>query len=189
VGKGAVAAGLVARTPDLWLSRSWTTRPRRASDPDEAYVFVDRPAFEAEREAGGFLEWAEVFGNLYATPVPSPPAGADLLLEIDVQGATQVKRLRPDAVVICVRAPSRAAQEQRLRKRGDDEAVIARRLALADAEEEAGVALADHVVVNDDLGRAIEEAAGIVEWHRSRRSRPSPPSDAPVVPPFAEPSS
>ena len=71
--------------------------------------------------------------------------------------------------MVCVRAPSRAAQEERLRKRGDDEAVIARRLALADAEEKACLALADHVVVNDDLGRAIEEAAGIVEWHRSRR--------------------
>ena len=176
VGKGAVVSGLVSRLRDLWLSRSWTSRPRRVSDAADAYVFVDRPAFEAEQEAGGFLEWAEVFGNLYGTPVPAPVAGADLLLEIDVQGAGQVKRLRPDSVVICVRAPSREAQEQRLRKRGDDEAVIARRIGLADAEEAAGVALADHVVVNDDLGRAIEEAAGIVEWHRSRRA--SPPSDA-----------
>ncbi len=183
MGKGAVAAGLLARTPDLWLSRSWTTRPRRLSDAPDAYVFVDRQAFEAERDAGGFLEWAEVFGSLYGTPVPAPPPGADLLLEIDVQGAAQVKGLRPDAVVICVRAPSRAAQEQRLRKRGDDEAVIARRLARAEAEEEAGMALADHVVVNDELGRAIEEVAGILEGHRSRRSRPSPPPDAPVAPP------
>jgi guanylate kinase len=159
----------------VWLSRSWTTRGRRGSDAADAYVFVDRAAFEAERDAGRFLEWAEVFGNLYGTPVPVPPPGTDLLLEIDVQGAAQVKALRPDAVVLCVRAPSRAAQEQRLRMRGDEDEVIARRMALADAEEEAGVALADHVVVNDDLGRAIEEAAGIVEWHRSRRSSPSPP--------------
>ncbi len=180
VGKGAVAAGLLARTPDLWLSRSWTTRPRRTSDTADTYVFVDRATFEAERDAGGFLEWAEVFGNLYGTPRPDPPPGADLLLEIDVQGATQVKALRPDAVVICVRAPTRAVQEERLRKRGDDEAVIVRRLALAEAEEAAGVALADHVVVNDDLSRAIEEAAGIVEWHRSRRSPPpeAPPEEA-----------
>lgn len=174
VGKGAVAAGLVSRLPDLWLSRSWTTRPRRGSDAADAYVFVDRPAFEAEQAAGGFLEWAEVFGNLYATPVPQPTPGADLLLEIDVQGAAQVKRLRPDAVVVCVRAPSRAAQEQRLRKRGDDAAVIARRIALSDVEEAAGMALADHVVVNDDLDRAIEEVAGIVERHRSRPSGPPP---------------
>ena len=78
-----------------------------------------------------------------------------------------------------MRAPSRAAQEERLRKRGDDEAVIARRLALADAEEQACLALADHVVVNDDLGRAIEEAAGILEWHRSRRSQLAPPTPPP----------
>jgi guanylate kinase len=179
VGKGAVAAGLVERSPGLWLSRSWTTRPRRVSDDPDAYVFVDRAAFEAERDAGRFIEWAEVFGNLYGTPVPNPPPGADLLLEIDVQGAAQVKRLRPDAVVICVRAPSRAAQEQRLRKRGDDEAAIARRIALADAEEAAGVALADHVVVNDDLGRAIEEVTGILATHRSRRSSHPPPPGAP----------
>jgi guanylate kinase len=179
VGKGAVAAGLVDRVPDLWLSRSWTTRPRRVSDADDAYVFVDRATFEAERAAGRFLEWAEVFGNLYGTPVPVPPAGSDLLLEIDVQGAAQVKRLRPESVVLCVRAPSRAAQEDRLRKRGDDAAVIARRLALADAEEQACLALADHVVVNDDLGRAIEEAAGILETHRSRRISRSRPPETP----------
>ena len=178
-----MTAGLVARTPGLWLSRSWTTRPRRVSDDDDAYVFVDRPAFEAKRKAGGFVEWAEVFGNLYGTPVPAPPPGADLLLEIDVQGAAQVKRLRPDAVVVCVRAPSRQAQEQRLRKRGDDEEVIARRLALADAEEATGMALADHVVVNDDLGRAIEEAAGIVERHRSRRFSPFSGPTPPLSPP------
>ncbi len=165
-----MAAGLMAGVPGLWLSRSWTTRARRGSDAPDAYVFVDRATFDAERERGRFLEWAEVFGNLYGTPVPAPPPGTDLLLEIDVQGAAQVKGLRPDAVVLCVRAPSRATQEERLRKRGDDEAVIARRLALADAEEEACLAVADHVIVNDDLGRATEEAAGIVEWHRSRRS-------------------
>ncbi len=179
MGKGAVAAGLVAGVPGLWRSRSWTTRARRGSDAPDAYVFVDRPTFEAERDRGGFLEWAEVFGNLYGTPLPSPPPGTDLLLEIDVQGAAQVKELRPDAVVLCVRAPSRAAQEQRLRKRGDDEAVIVRRLALADAEEAACLAVADHVVVNDDLGRATEEAAGIVEWHRSRRSMGSRPPEEP----------
>ena len=86
-------------------------------------------------------------------------------------------------MVVCVRAPSRAAQEQRLRTRGDDEAVIARRIALADAEEAAGTALADHVVVNDDLGRAIEEVAGIVERHRSRPSGPPPSFRNPDAPP------
>jgi guanylate kinase len=95
-----------------------------------------------------------------------------VLLEIDVQGAAQVKKLQPQAVVILVLAPSREAQEARLHGRGDDEAVIARRLAGAPAEEVAGRAMADHTVVNDDLNRAVEEVAAIVEGHRRSRARP-----------------
>ena len=172
VGKGSIAEGLRRSVPNLWLSRSWTTRPPRSGEAPGAYHFVDRPTFVAHADAGGFLEWAEVFGHLYGTPVPAPPAGDDLLLEIDVQGAAQVRERDPDAVVIFVVAPSRQVQEQRLRGRGDDEALIARRLAQADHEEVAGRALADHVVVNDELGRAVEEVAGIVELHRARRSSP-----------------
>lgn len=152
---------------NLWLSRSWTTRPPRAGELANAYEFVDRDAFLARAGVGGFVESAEVFGHLYGTPNPEPPPGHDVLLEIDVQGAAQVRARRPDAIVILVTAPSRQAQAQRLHSRGDDEAVIARRLAAADAEERAGRALADHVVVNDDLNRAIEEAAAIVEAHRT----------------------
>ncbi len=110
-----------------------------------------------------------MFDHLYGTPWPEPPPGADVLLEIDVQGAGQVKERYPDAVVILVRAPSPEAQEARLRGRGDDEAVIRRRLAKAAAEEQEALALADHVVVNDDLDRAVEEAAAIVGLRRSQR--------------------
>lgn len=159
----------MSRLPDLWLSRSWTTRPRRPGEASDAYVFVDRPAFEARDRAGGFLESAPVFDHLYGTPWPEPPPGADVLLEIDVQGAGQVKRRHPDAVVILVRAPSPDAQEERLRGRGDDEDVIRRRLARAAAEEQEALTFADHVVVNDDLDRAVEEAAAILMAHRSRR--------------------
>lgn len=169
MGKGSIASALVTRLPALWLSRSWTTRPRRPGEPVDAYVFVDRAAFEARAAAGGFLESAAVFDHLYGTPWPEPPPGDDVLLEIDVQGAMQVKDRYPDAVVILVRAPSPHAQEARLRGRGDDEEVIRRRLARAAAEEEEALALADHVVVNDDLERAVEEAAAIVELHRSSR--------------------
>jgi guanylate kinase len=137
------------------------------------YEFVDRDSFLAHVQRGGFVESAEVFGHLYGTPVPSPPPGNDVLLEIDVQGASQVRAGRPDAVVILVVPPSRIAQEQRLRSRGDDDEVIARRLARADAEETAGRELADHVIVNDDLNRAIEEAAAIVESHRIAGPPPS----------------
>ena len=154
----------------LWLSRSWTTSPRRDGEPPDAYHFVDSPSFEAHAAAGGFLEWNSVFGHLYGTPVPDAPGGHDVLLEIDVQGARDVKERQPDAVVVLVLPPSREAQEERLRRRGDRPESIARRLAMAAGEEDAGRALADHVVVNDDLGRAIDEAVGIVETHRAGRS-------------------
>lgn len=167
VGKGSIADGVRGRTERLWLSRSWTTRPPRQGEPADAYVFVDRRAFEAHQEAGGFMEWAEVFGHLYGTPWPKPPPGHDVLLEIDVQGAAQVKGRYPEAVVVFVEAPSRRAQEERLRGRGDRDDLIAARLAAAEAEEESGRALADFRVVNVDLDRAVEEVAAIVDSRRS----------------------
>ena len=169
-GKGSIAAALQDRLPRLWLSRSWTTRQRRQNEPADAYVFVDRTAFDAHLDAGGFLEWAEVFGHRYGTPWPEPPEGHDVLLEIDVQGAVQVRRRHPDAVVVFVVPPSREVQEQRLRGRGDREELIARRLAAAPEEERVGRGLADHVVVNDDLGRAVEEVAAILESRRADRN-------------------
>ena len=171
VGKGSIAGALPGRVPRLWLSRSWTTRPRRAGEAEDAYHFVDDDAFEDHARAGGFVESASVFGHRYGTPQPEAPPGHDVLLEIDVQGAVQVRERHPDAVVVLVVAPSREAQQERLRKRGDDQATIARRVAEAEREEAAGRALADHVVVNDDLGRATEEVAAIVEGHRTRRGR------------------
>ncbi len=169
VGKGSIAGALPGRVPRLWLSRSWTTRPRRGGEPEDAYRFVDEETFEEHARAGGFIESATVFGHRYGTPVPDAPAGHDVLLEIDVQGAAQVRERRPDAVVILVVAPSREAQQARLRGRGDDEDTVVRRVAEAEREEEAGRRLADHVVVNDDLSRATDEVAAIVEAHRNRR--------------------
>ena len=156
---------------NLWLSRSWTTRRPRRGEAADAYTFVDRAAFEEHVAAGGFLEWSAHFDNLYGTPIPVPPAGSDVLLEIDVNGARQVKSQRPDAIVLLVLPPSRQAQEDRLRKRGDAESTIASRLARADEEERVGRELADHIVVNDDLGRAIDEVVGIVESVRRTQER------------------
>ena len=169
-GKGTIVDALVEADPSLWLSRSWTTRARRKNESPYAYRFVDRDTFQNHREADGFLEHAEVFGNLYGTPLPTPPAGSDVVLEIDVQGAQQVRNRFPDAILIFVEPPNREAQEARLRSRGDDETVIAKRLAKADAEEAIGHRIADHVVVNDWLERAVAEVAGIVATHRSARS-------------------
>ena len=166
------------RVENLWLSRSWTTRARRESESPDAYHFVDEATFEAHARKGGFLEWNRVYDHRYGTPMPDAPPGHDVLLEIDVQGARDVKTRQPDAIVILVLPPSRSAQEQRLRGRGDPEETIAQRLAGADAEEAEGRALADHVVVNDELGSAIDQAVGIVESYRAAEARrTSPPGE------------
>ena len=166
-GKGTIAARLIAEDPRLWLSRSWTTRQRRPGEADDAYVFVVRPTFEAHAAAGGFFEWAEFIGNLYGTPTTDPPTGCDVLLEIDLQGARQVRAARPEAVLILLLPPSPEVQERRLRARGDDEGHIARRLAEGAEETRAGRELADHVVVNDTVEQATADVASILEGHRS----------------------
>lgn len=138
-------------------------------------MFVDRARFVAHRDAGGFLEWNEFAGNghLYGTPVPEAGESRDLLLEIDVNGAETVRRRIPQALVVLLVPPSPAAQEARLRGRGDPEEHIRARLAIAAEEEGRGRALADAVVVNDELDRAVEEVAAIVE-RRRREDRDDP---------------
>jgi len=162
---------LLARDPNLWLSRSWTTRARRPGEPDDAYTFVDRDTFFARRDAGGFLEWVELLPDYFmGTPLPDPPAGKDMVLEIDIRGAQQVRERYPDAVVVLVLPPSRQELERRMRTRGDSEELIRARLDLGEQEEEQGRQIADHVLVNDELDRAVEELAGIVNAHRSQES-------------------
>ena len=131
-------------------------------------MFVSPERFMARVAEDGFVEWTEFSGNghLYGTPTMDAPQGSDVVLEIDSQGALQVKERYPDAVLIFIAAPSRDAQERRLRQRGDDEDSIQRRLALAADEEKVGRDVADFVVVNDDLERASKELAGIVETCR-----------------------
>jgi guanylate kinase len=116
--------------------------------------------------AGRFLEWAEFLGHRYGTPLPDPPPGRDVLLEIDLQGARQVRDRHPDALVVLLLPPSPEVQAERLRHRGDDDAEIARRLAKGAEEERDGRALTPYVVVNQDLDQAVSEVAGILDAHR-----------------------
>jgi guanylate kinase len=177
-GKGTLAAELVASDPTLWLSRSWTTRPPREGEIERnSYVFVDRATFERAVEEGGFFEWAEFLDNLMGTPIPSPPEGADVLLEIDVQGAEQVLAKRPDATVILLLPPSVEAQTARLAARGDDEEHIRRRVEKGQQEVERGKRVASYTVVNDDLRQAHRELAAIVERTRTAASGAATPED------------
>ena len=172
VGKGTVGKALLDRDPALSWSVSATTRGPRDGEVDGIdYHFVTRDTFERLRDAGGFLEWFEVYGQLKGTP--SAPveaqlaAGHDVLLEIDVQGALAVRARYPEALLVFLRAPDPAVQEARLRARGsDDPEQIQTRLETA-AREEAMSGQFDAVVVNADLGRAVDEVAAILEVRRS----------------------
>jgi guanylate kinase len=169
VGKGTVVERLVERDPRLWLSRSWTTRPRRPGEPADAYHFVEPDAFARRVAEGGFYEHAEFAGHRYGTPTPDElPSGRDLVLEIDVQGAIQVLQRDPDALVVLLVAPSREIQTERLRGRGDPEPDVQRRLALGDEEVARGRALGAIEIVNDDVDRAVAELAEVIERARTR---------------------
>ena len=171
VGKGTIVDALVRRDPDLWLSRSWTTRGQRQGEAEDAYVFVSSEDFEEHITAGGFLEWTEFLGNYYGTPRPEllDDAGSpDIVLEIELDGAQQVKRQYPQAILIFVLPPSREEQERRLRNRGDPGDKVQARLRKAEIEEPIGLEQADYVVVNDQLDRTVDEMMAIIEHERCR---------------------
>lgn len=169
VGKGTIVEALVQRDERLWLSRSWTTRARRDGERPDAYHFVSANEFEERIENAGFLEWTSFLGNYYGTPLPDPSPGRDIVLEIEVDGAKQVKTVHPDAVLVFVLPPSRLEQQRRLRGRGDSEDKVEARLRKAEEEEPVGIAMADHVVVNDDLELTLQELARIVHHERNKR--------------------
>src|SRR5690242_9871708 len=133
-GKTSLVKALLKDHPNLKFSISYTTRPKRPTEEDgRDYHFVSKSKFQEMAEARQFLEYAQVFDNYYGTSQPSVEsdmaAGKDVLLEIDWQGAQQVRKLMPEAVSIFILPPSRAELERRLKTRGtDDAAVIARRL-------------------------------------------------------------
>jgi guanylate kinase len=163
-----VVRRVVELAPDLYVSVSVTTRARRPVEhPGVDYDFVDDAEFDRLVEAGELLEWADVFGSRYGTPAEpirrALEAGRDALLEIDVQGARQVRRTAPDAVLIFLAPPSLDELERRLRSRGtEDGDRLARRLATA-REELRERTWFDHVVVNEDLDRASSQVAAIIQ--------------------------
>ena len=167
VGKGTLVTELLGRDDRLWLSRSWTTRDRRPGEDPDAYHFATREEFEQRIADSGFLEWTEFLDHYYGTPIPEVPPGQDLVLEIEVDGAGQIKAQRSDAILIFVLPPSRDEQQRRLVGRGDPQAKVTERLRKAEDEEPVGMALADHVVVNDDLEQTIKEMLAIIEAERS----------------------
>jgi guanylate kinase len=160
VGKGTLLRSLRQRHPELFLSISVTTRSPRPGEIDGLhYYFVDRPEFERMVANGDLLEWAEFAGNCYGTPrspVEAQIAKGDLvILEIELEGARQVRRTFPEAIQIFLLPPSMAELEDRIRGRGQDsEGAIARRLHRAQ-EEVAAAAEFDVQIVNDDLEKAL----------------------------------
>jgi guanylate kinase len=176
LGKSTLVHRLLAEMEELQFSVSYTTRKARGTEIDgQAYYFIDRAEFERRLAADEFLEHALVFGNYYGTHKgvldKARSLARDLVLDIDVQGAAQLKERIPDAVSIFVLPPSRQILEQRLRARSQDsEAVILRRLADA-AGEIRNYRLYDYVLVNNDLNLAVETLKSIVRAERVRRVR------------------
>ncbi|NMH15569.1 guanylate kinase [Tepidiphilus sp. B18-69] len=172
-GKTTLVHAVLEREPGLALSISYTTRPPRPGEIDgRDYRFIGREEFLRLRDRGELLEWAEVHGNYYGTSrtwiEDQLQQDRDVLLEIDWQGARQVRRIFPQAVSVFILPPSIATLEARLRGRGtDSEATIARRLAAA-REEMRHVEEFDYVIINDRLERAIDELTAVVRAARLR---------------------
>ena len=175
-GKTSLVAALLKAAPDVELSVSFTTRAPRAGEIDgQHYHFVSRDAFEAMIAAGDFLEYAEVYGNYYGTSVrwirERTAAGHDILLEIDWQGARQVREIFAEAVGIFILPPSLQVLERRLRGRGtDSDEVVERRLAEARAEI-ALVGEYDYIVVNDEFEQARTDLLAVVRAVQLRAPR------------------
>lgn len=175
-GKSTLVAGLLDRDPNLLFSVSYTTRqPRGNERPGESYNYISREEFEARIQRNEFLEYAEVFGNYYGTGKQvleqARDEGKDVVLDIDVQGARQLKRRLPNAVTIFILAPSRDILEQRLRARSEDsEEVIQRRLREA-AEEIRNYNQYDYVLINHRVEQSVDTLSAIIKAERIRRIR------------------
>jgi guanylate kinase len=175
-GKSTLVHRLLATVPGLTFSISYTTRPPRPSETNGVeYVFITRADFEARLARGEFLEYAEVFGNYYGTNRETferaTRESRDLVLDIDVQGARQLKVAIPEAISVFVLPPSRVILEQRLRARSQDsEEVIQRRLEGAAAEVR-NYTQYDYVLINREIEESAARLASIVKAERLRKAR------------------
>jgi len=167
-GKGTLVKELLRRVPDVWVSVSVTTRaPRPGEHEGVHYHFISAEEFDRLVDTGGLLEWAEVHGNRYGTPrarvEEQVRAGKQVILEIDPQGAFQIRDLMPEAVLVFVTTPSIEELHRRLVGRGSEtEEQVAVRMRTAERELEL-VGKYDHVVINDDVARATDELVGIID--------------------------
>ena len=170
-GKTSLVKALLESTPNLDVSVSHTTRNIRPGETDGInYHFIDESEFESIRDANGFFEWAQVFGNFYGTSSQAVQEkladGIDIVLEIDWQGARQVKALVNTAISIFVLPPSTAALRRRLTDRGQDNDEIIDGRMQAARDEIAHYGEADFIVLNDDFETALHDLQSIVRAHR-----------------------
>ena len=173
VGKGTVVARLLASDPMLYFSVSATTRAPRAGEEDGVhYHFLTRETFEQWIAAGDFLEYAEYVGNLYGTPRlyvdRAMEQGRDVLLDIEIQGAEQVCRKRPDTVRIYVAPPNWGELEKRLVGRGTEDMDKVRSRLARGKEEFAAAKDFDYLVINDTVDRAVDELRAIMQAEHCR---------------------
>jgi guanylate kinase len=175
-GKSSLVNALLARDPTLCLSVSCTTRAARSGEVDgKDYRFVSKADFDAMRQSDKLLEWAEVHGNFYGTPRDkidqAVSFGQDILLEIDWQGAQQVKKLFPEAIGVFILPPSIATLRERLTQRGQDaESVIVRRIEAA-SEEISHAPEFEYVIINQDFSIALTQLSQIIETAKLRYPR------------------
>ena len=175
-GKTSLVKRVISDVPDIAVAVSHTTRPKREGDVDgKDYHFVDRSEFESMISAGAFVEHADVFGNYYGTSHQAiktcQSQGDDVILEIDWQGAKQVRERLEDTIAVFILPPSKDVLLERLRGRGtDSEEVIARRTAEA-VEEMRHLGEADYLLINDDFETAFGNFAAIITAARLRISR------------------
>ena len=170
-GKSSMVNALLEREPGIRLSISYTTRPPRPGEAEgQHYHFVDVAHFLTLKERGEFLEHAFVHGNWYATSATwlkaQVAAGQDVLLEIDWQGAAQVRRLIPESVHVFILPPSIAALRERLEKRGQDPAEVIEQRLIAAREEMRHCGEFDYVIMNQDFARAVDDLSAIVRAAR-----------------------